>query len=871
MSLGYITPETKLAIKIVAVAIFTMNLIGCMEIKRNNPFDAKNAVYSDQSLYGQIEGLRASYVGGAVNLSWNKLESDGAIVEYYQVSRSITSGSGDKPIGQPLDVTYADLDIVLDTTYYYKVKAVWPNGKESEESDEISVTLIGKPAITASERNTLALKSDGTLWAWGDNIYGQLGDGTTDSKSIPIQVGTDTNWTAIAAGEYHTLALKSDNSLWAWGRNFYGQLGDGTTDSKSIPIQVGTETNWTAIAAGDGHTIALKSDGSLWAWGYNSSGQLGDGTTSDKSGPIQIGTDNDWTTISAGTFHTLALKSDGSLWAWGFNFYGQLGDGCTLSVDCSDSSTPVQVGTDTDWTAITAGRSHTLALKSDSTLWAWGNNSYGQLGDGTTVDNSSPIQVGTDTNWIAIAAGSSHTLALKSDGSLWAWGSNFYGQLGASTSETCFGDPCSTTPVQVETDTNWTAIAIGGGHTIALKSDSSLWAWGRNSSGQLGDGAGGDKPSPIQVDIATNQTSITAGCCHTLSLKNDGSLWAWGANNNGQLGNGTNVNFNKSLPVRVGAETNWTAIAAGYGHTLALKSDGSLWAWGFNSSGQLGDGTRVDKTSPVQVGTATDWISVTAGTWHTIALKNGGSLWAWGSNSSGQLGDGTIGNLKTSPVKIGTDTDWTAIAAAIWHTIALKSDGTLWAWGLNNNGQLGISTSENCSNFPCSTVPVQVGTATDWTAITAGDNLSIALKRDGSLWAWGANSYGQLGDGTTDSKSIPIQVGTETNWTAIAAGSDHTLALKSDGSLWAWGNNSYGQLGEGTTVDKSSPVQIGTDTDWTAITAGSNHTIALKSDGSLWAWGRNDSSQLGASTSEYCGSLTLPCSTIPIQVSIETN
>lgn len=208
----------------------------------------------------------------------------------------------------------------------------------------LNTAVAARQKTAAGYYHSVALKSNGTLWAWGGNQWGQLGDGTTTNKYSPVQIGTDNNWVSVAAGIYHTVALKSDGTLWAWGNNQYGQLGDGTTTNKYSPEQIGTDNNWASVTAGDYHTVALRSGGTcgdtLWAWGYNGEGELGDGTTTQRNSPVQIGTDNNWMSVTAGPYHAVAIKSDNTLWTWGFNLQGQLGDGTT-----TDKHSPVQIGT----------------------------------------------------------------------------------------------------------------------------------------------------------------------------------------------------------------------------------------------------------------------------------------------------------------------------------------------------------------------------------------------------------------------------------------------------------------------------------------------------------------------------------------------
>ena len=345
--------------------------------------------------------------------------------------------------------------------------------------------------------------------------------------------------TSIAAGWNHTLGLKSDGTLWAWGGNEHGQLGIASTPSSTAtPAQVGSDANWTMIAAGHSFSLALKNDGTLWAWGANEYGQLGvnDGTTTDKTAPVKIGVAANWTRISVGNGHVLALKSDGTLWAWGLNSLGQLGIGTIV-----DSPVPAQVGTDTAWTSIAAGYDHSVALRNDGTIWTWGGNSSGELGIGkiTNTPNPSPTQI-MGTNWSAISAGGSgvpytyiadgelthvggHTLALKGDGTLWAWGQNIFGQLGDA------GTP------------NYYMGWAGAG-TYPLRDYVS----------------GADRSLPFQIGTDTDWAVVSAGAVIALRSSSDGTLWAWGLNVNGQLANGI-AGMDNMLPWPVGTDT-YTAV-----------------------------------------------------------------------------------------------------------------------------------------------------------------------------------------------------------------------------------------------------------------------------------------------------------------------
>jgi alpha-tubulin suppressor-like RCC1 family protein len=373
-----------------------------------------------------------------------------------------------------------------------------------------------------------------------------------------------------------------------------------------------------------------------------------------------------------------------------------------------------------------------------------------------------------------------------------------------------------------------------------------LWAWGRNFinlafpttsvSGQLGDGTIVDKSSPVQIGSLTNWKQVSAGADHSLAIKTDGTLWAWGHQtggyssfattvDEGALGDGTIIN--KSSPVQIGALTNWKQISGGLGFSVAVKTDGTIWTWGSNRTGQLGSATVVRRSSPVQIGSLTNWKQVAAGSYHTAAVKRDGTIWTWGENDRGQLGDGTVVR-KSSPIQVGLLTNWYQVSCGDFYTAAIKTDGTLWVWGHNNDGQLGLGDKTHRSS------PVQVGSLTNWKQVecnfsnqTVSSSYTLAIKTDGTLWAWGDNGNGHLGDGTTTSKSSPIQVGLLTNWKQISAGDDLSAAVKTDGTLWTWGNNGEGALGQGNITNRSSPVQVGSLPNWKQVSCGHSHILSI--------------------------------------------
>ncbi len=357
-------------------------------------------------------------------------------------------------------------------------KTTIPTKTSSKEDKSIFPLPKGKPMISAGDGFSLALKSNGSVWAWGDNYYGKLGIGSVEDSCMPVKVPTLSDIVSVSAGGHHSLALKSDGSVWAWGENFRGQLGIGSAEDSYIPVQVSTLSDIVSVSAGNNYSLALKSDGSVWAWGDNSRDQLGIGSN-DKyiNVPVQVYTLSDIVSVSAGNGHSLALKSNGSIWAWGENYNGELG----INSDDNYINVPVQVYTLSDIVSVSAGSDYSLILKSDGSVWAWGLNYHGQLGIGSNNNSNVPVQVSALSDIVSVSTETHHSLALKSDGSVWAWGDNYNGELSASSDDNYIN-----VPVQASALSDVIYVDDGWLHSLALKSDGSVWAWGDNYNGKLG-------------------------------------------------------------------------------------------------------------------------------------------------------------------------------------------------------------------------------------------------------------------------------------------------------------------------------------------------------------------------------------------------
>jgi alpha-tubulin suppressor-like RCC1 family protein len=410
----------------------------------------------------------------------------------------------------------------------------------------------------------------------------------------------------------------------------------------------------------------------------------------------------------------------------------------------------------------------------------------------------------------------SNTSTLPAGTSLLANG-YFFGTVSVGT-ETTYSFTVKATDVELQ-DTSRTFSL-----TVSIAAVPGLYAWGPNSSGQLGLNDRVNRSSPVQVGSEATWSSISAGhISFAQGIKTNGTLWGWGYGANGNLG--LNDVAYRSSPTQVGTDTTWSSlVSCSRQFSAAIKTNGTLWLWGYNDYGNLGGNNRINRSSPTQVGTDTTWSKIALSMNSTAAIKTNGTLWTWGNNSQGALATNNI-VLRSSPAQVGAGTDWNLISSSgaigNYRFAAIKTTGTLWAWGDNGQGQLGLNSA---GGFRSS--PVQIGANTNWSKIFFGMH-AMAIKTDGTLWTWGLNNNGQLGLNDTANRSSPVQVGSGTDWNLIATSRYHTVAIKTNGTMWTWGANLNGNLGLNNIVYRSSPVQVGVSTSWTALAAGNQFTFGI--------------------------------------------
>ncbi len=792
------------------------------------------------------------------------------------------------------------------------------SGGALSDSDTVSFTVRVGPFTQTSSgvAHTCGLSPEGAVFCWGDDANGQLGNGPGGSSQIPARVlgvggtGFLQNITQVSVGSSHSCAIESDGNAFCWGGDASGQLGNGGASAGSqTPVQVlrGTQAgtssflqNLTQISAGLAHSCAVISDGSAFCWGDDSFGQLGNGTENESQAPVQVsgvggaGVLQNVTQISTGDAHGCAVTSDGSAFCWGDDTFGQLGNGAG-----NESQTPTRVlgvggaGFLQNITQISAGNAHGCAVMSDGSAFCWGADGSGQLGNGAAGNSQIPTRVlgvggtGFLQNITQISVGNAHSCAVASDGNALCWGADGSGRLGNGG-----GSVNSQTPASVLGAggvgflQNVTQISTGSAHSCAVGGDGNAFCWGSDGDGQLGTGgvsansqAPAQVPTPGQSATHVLFAQVSTGGLHSCGVTAEGAVFCWGAAGGGRLGSGAAAGG--PTPTQVlgvggtGFLRNVAHVSAGKAHTCAVTNNGRVLCWGSDQFGQLGNGgASASSSTPVQVagvggaGFLQNAIQISAGDSHNCAVTSAGSAFCWGLGSGGALGNGA-GVDSQAPAQVlgvggaGFLQNVTQVSAGIAHGCAITSAGSAFCWGSNLSGEGGNGVGPSFNNVPVQVLGVGgVGFLSNVTQISAGDFYSCSVVSSGSAFCWGDDASGQLGNGGTGVLSLtPTQVlgvngsGLLQNVTHISAGDAitndrHSCARTSSGRPLCWGSDSDGQLGNPLQFgDRQAPILVLTGTpNTTSISVGGLHSCFTTSTGAAFCWGDNEFGQLGNPT-----------------------
>ena len=755
-----------------------------------------------------------------------------------------------------------------------------------------SGSIFTETTMSTGGSHVCTIFDDTSLQCWGDNSFGQLGDGTTTDRLTMTQVGLDEGRTAvsISAGRSHSCAIQDNGELVCWGRNNFGQLGDGTNGQSNSPVEASLSGVPVQVSSGDWHSCAILNDASIECWGRNGHGQLGDGTNTDSSVPVSVSLSGGKAlAVSAGANHTCAVLNDWSLRCWGANDNGQLGVGTTAS---SNSPSPVTAGGDV--VAVSAGGYHTCALLADSNMKCWGGNSNGQLGNGgTNQQNDASSAVYSLSGVTSIRAGSDHTCAIDSSRALHCWGSSSEGQVGDGSTSNQVTSPST---IDLGQSLGALSVSAGGSFTCVVATNDLPRCWGGHGSGPLSLGTSpSDFTVPRWTYISSSERDLNDPPDSVMNIfevnvagDNDGD---------GFPGSEDSDDNNPTVAVNClsGSYGRFTCrdaspgyYVSGTGNTVMTAASPGHYVWITGADSQLPcdvgtyqemsgqtscddalpgyyvSGTGAAEGTPCPAGkynelpgqisdTACIWAQpghsvpvltqVSSGALHTCAILDDGSVKCWGDNSNGQLGDGSISESHT-PVEVNMGgSEVHSISAGSYHTCAIMVDRSVRCWGDNWHGQLGDSTNSDRLN------PVEIAVPSNSSAVTidSGPFHTCLGMNDGGMFCWGFNAYGQIGNGGTSNTNSPAAVALDSTQspTQVFAGLFHTCSLFDSGQMACWGSNSFGQLGDGTTVSQSLPNIVSHSTNALSISVGQRHTCAILDDASLKCWGINSDGQLG--------------------------
>ncbi len=588
-----------------------------------------------------------------------------------------------------------------------------------------------------------------------------------------------------------------------------------------LPVEPGN------IAAGYDHSCGIDASGNAYCWGYNNYGQLGTGTTNGSASPVAVTGGHTFDRVDAGERFSCGVASDSTAYCWGLGSNGRLGNGTM-----ANSLSPSTVVGGHKFVTVAPGNNHACGVASDSTAYCWGYNGWGQVGNGSTTDVSAPAAVLGGLDYVDVAAGYAHSCGVTASGDAYCWGRNNYGELGDGTAGTA---DSSHTAVLVLGGQTFRQIDVGWYHSCGVTADRELYCWGNGS--YIGTG-GGSSSIPVQVSIPDPVEYVTAQQWASCAITSAGTAYCWGSGSYGQGGDGTT--WFHSTPVQVSSGAFLRSISTGGYHTCAGTEAGEAYCWGRNSNGQLGD-ANLPHVVPLAVAGGLTLQSIESGGYHTCGLDASGNAYCWGEGGWGQLGNGVFGP-STTPVSVLGALALQQVSGGGRHTCAVTTGQAAYCWGYNFQGQLGTGNTVNTS------APVAVSGGHSFATVSSGYSHTCGVTTPaGSVYCWGSNSDGQLGDGTTNSDSTPVAVSLPETIQAVTTGTYHSCALGTSGTAYCWGHGLSGELGHGVWGSSLIPVTV-SGGPFQSIEAGDYYTCGLDPVGNAYCWGSGWSGQIGDGT-----------------------
>jgi len=782
----------------------------------------------------------------AVTISWDKSPEAEKYNLYIARSPGITKDNIDSLSGwmiqRNISSPFTQTGLINGSSHYLVLTAENESG-ESQFSEELETVPTISLKLSMGQNHTCSILSDHSLWCWGYNNMGQLGDKTFESKSTPVNISPEIKWIDVFAGPLHTCAITTENKLWCWGSNTYQRLGGDFPNQVNFPVEINDfNAKWLDISVGLDITCGITDDekNKLLCWGKQ------DYLPTITPTSILVTDKDKWKAVFVNGLHNCALREDLTLWCWGNNLVGQLGNNQYSSDITPYRNSLSKVLSTTGWNTVALSssldspeNSFSCGIKNDESLWCWGGNHFGQLGAPYIIDSvPNPVPATADSYWKSIGVGLKHACAVKSDSTLWCMGKSPHGQSGAIDYFASVN-----TLTQFNLDNDWSNVVANDETSCASKKDGTIWCTGRSNHGQLGVDNYGFAKEPVAVVTEVDHYSVSA---HHVCLNKDfGDVFCWGKNNNGQIGDGSL--FDRSQPSDIMYNTEGT-VTTSKNNNCTIAQDRDIVCWGFfkyrNGKKELKPRDFYYVRDWNNSSDTADWRNVSIGDINHCAIKTNNTLWCLENflTIENYIAINKIDVLEgKSLTQVGSSSSWKDVILNANQACAIDQNKTLWCWGINEYGELGTNNTQNYH------LPEKIEIDHSWNSFSLGKTHTCGIDDVDELWCWGNNEFGQLGDNSFENKHYPRKIKSNIGWKNIQLSDTRSCGVKLDNTLWCWGLSlpTSNSLETELLDNLNIPQQIVPQIEWEDVGIGHRFICATSTSRVLYCWGDNTNGELG--------------------------